>query len=84
MLIVLLSIFPLFITYTASSANPESTLFHYRHFFGIASLQAIAQISLAWHLLTNKGPAFALLSLVVMSLLFQITYGIAVILLSIA
>lgn len=82
--IVLLSIFPFFITFKAASPELYENLVQLRHFFGIATFQAVAQISLAWYLLKTKAPSYAILGLLIMVLSFQGTYGIAVILVAIA
>ena len=82
--IVVLSIFPFFITYQASSPELYETLKQLRHFIGIAIFQAVAQISLAWYLLKHRIPNYAVLCLLIMVLSFQVTYGISVVLMTIA
>ncbi len=80
--VALLSVFPFLIAYKASSHNLEATLWQLRHFIGIALMQAIAQISLAWYILKNKVPNYVIGSFIIVVMFFQITYGIAVVLVS--
>ena len=80
--IILLSIFPLYITYKTSTPNLKETLWQLQHFIGIAVLQAMAQISLAWYVMKNKVPNYVVGSFLITVLFFQVTYGIAVILVS--
>ena len=80
--VIFLSIFPFFITYKASTPDLEATLWQLRHFVGIAAMQAIAQMSLAWYILKNKVPNYVIGSFIVISMFFQVTYGMLVILLS--
>ena len=80
--IILLSLFPFFITYKASSPDLEGALWQLRHFIGMGAVQAVAQISLAWYILKNKVPNYVIGCLLIMTLLFQFTYGISVILVS--
>jgi len=82
--IVLLSIFPFFITYKAASPDLYENLVQVRHFIGIAAFQAVAQMSLAWYLLKHKAPNYAILGLLIMVSSFQVTYGISVTLVAIA
>jgi hypothetical protein len=80
--VIFLSVFPFFITYKTSMPDLEATLWQLRHFVGIAFIQAIAQISLAWFLLRSKVPNYVIGSFIIMVMFFQVTYGMLVILLS--
>lgn len=60
----------------------KATLWQLRHFIAIAFLEATAQILLCWYLLKNNTPNYVIISFLVMVMAFQITYGIAVILVS--
>ena len=80
--VILLSVFPFYITYKTSTPDLKATLWQLRHFIGIAVIQAVAQISLAWYILKNKIPNYVIGSFLITVLLFQVTYGIAVILVS--
>ena len=82
LVILLLSIFPLFITYKTSTPDLKEILWQLRHFIGIAVIQAFAQMSLSWYVLNNKVPNYVVASLLIMVMFFQVTYGIAVILVS--
>jgi ABC-type multidrug transport system permease subunit len=78
--VVLLSLFSFFITYKAAIPDLKTTLWQLRHFVGMAAAQSVAQISFSWFILKNKVPQYVILGFLVMVLLFQVTYGIAVIL----
>ena len=78
--VVLLSLFSFFITYKAAIPDLKTTLWQLRHFVGMAVAQSVAQISFSWFILKNKVPQYVIFGFVVMVLLFQTTYGIAVIL----
>jgi hypothetical protein len=80
--IILLSVFPFFITYQTSTPDLGATLWNLRYFVGIALMQAVAQISLAWYILRNKVPNYVITSFLVTVLLFQTAFGIVVILVS--
>jgi hypothetical protein len=80
--VILLSIFPLFITYKTSIPDVKVTFWQLRYFIGIASIQAVAQISLSWYFLKNKVPNYVITSFLITVIFFQVTYGIAVILVS--
>ncbi len=78
--VILLSLFPFFITYKTSAPDLGAALWQLRHFVGIAAMQAIAQISLSWYILKNKVPNYVIGSFLITVLFFQVTYSIAVIL----
>ncbi|MBU1308074.1 MAG: hypothetical protein KKE30_00910 [Gammaproteobacteria bacterium] len=80
--VILLCMFPFFITYKTSTPDLKATLWQLRHFFGIAFLQATAQISLCWFLLKSKTPNYVIASFLIMAMAFQVMYGLAVILVS--
>jgi len=80
--LILMSVFPFYIMYTATESNSKSNFWELRHFVAIAFFQAIAQVSLAYYILKNKVPNYAVLSIIVMVLFFQLTFGITVILIS--
>ena len=82
--VVLLSVFPFVIIYKSSMADFQAILWQIRHFVGIAVIQGIAQISLAWYVLKNKVPNYVVYSVIIIALLFQTTFGISVILVAIA
>jgi hypothetical protein len=78
--VILLSVFPFFITYKTSLPDLEDNLWQLRHFVGIAAIQAVAQISLAWYILKNKVPNYVIGSFIIIAMFFQVTYGMLVIL----
>ena len=80
--VVLISLFPLFITYKTSTPDLQNNLWQLRHFIGIALIQAVAQISISWYILKNKVPNYVIGCFLVTIILFQATYGISVVLLS--
>jgi hypothetical protein len=80
--VVGLSIFPFYITFSAAWPDIESGMWELRHFLGIAGVQSLAQLSVAWYLMKNQVPNYVNMSFVVMVLFFQVTYGISVILVS--
>jgi hypothetical protein len=80
--IILLSFFPFLIAYKTSMPELESSLWQLRHFLGIAFVQAIAQISLSWYILKNNVPNYVIGSFLIITMLFQFTYGISVVLVS--
>ena len=82
--IVALSLFPLFIAFYSASPDLAEGLWKTRHLIGIGLVQALAQLALAWYALKNPVPNYVLLSLLTITLMFQVTYGISVILLSLA
>lgn len=78
--VVGLSIFPFHITFSAAMPDIGPGLWELRYFLGIAGVQSLAQISIAWYLMRTQVPNYVNMSLVVMVLFFQVTYGISVIL----
>jgi len=80
--VVGLSMFPFYITFSAAKPDIEPGLWELRYFLGIAGVQSLAQISIAWYLMRTQVPNYVNMSLVVMVLFFQVTYGISVILVS--
>ncbi|WP_156948256.1 hypothetical protein [Marinobacterium jannaschii] len=80
--VCILSIFPFVITYRTSMPELEVTLWSLRHFIGIAVVQALAQISISWYMLKNVVPNYVIGSFLVVVILSQFTYGIAVVLVS--
>lgn len=80
--VILSSVFPFFITYKTSLPDLEDNFWQLRHFVGIAAIQAVAQISLAWYILKNKVPNYVIGSFIIIAMFFQVTYGISVILVS--
>ena len=74
--------FPFFISYTAVKPDLAAGLWQLRHFLGIAAIQGIAQIAIAWYLLKTPVPNYVILSFVLMVMFFQLTFGLTVILLS--
>jgi len=79
---LLMSAFPIYLMYAATESHSQSNIWGLRHFAAIAFTQAIAQVSLAYYILKNKVPNYAILSIIIMVLFFQLTFGIAVILVS--
>jgi len=62
--------------------NGESNLWQLRYFIAIATIQALAQLSIAWYFLKNRVPNYLVLSFVIMMVFFQLIFGITVILIS--
>ena len=81
-IVILLSLFPFFITYKTSAPDLKATLWQLRHFVGIAVMQAVAQIALGWFILKNEVPNYVIYGFLIIVISFQVTYGITVILLS--
>ncbi len=79
---ILMSFFPFFIALTTSEADLSNNLWQLRHFLGIAAIQAVAQISVAWYFLKNKVPNYVISSVIFMVLFFQLTFGMTVILIT--
>ncbi|MEH6492849.1 hypothetical protein [Halopseudomonas sp.] len=80
--ILLLGLFPFIISCAAVTPDVSAGLWQLRHFLGVAALQAVAQVSIAWYLLKNPVPNYVILGFVVMVMFFQLTFGLTVILLS--
>ncbi len=77
---ILMSFFPFFITLTTSEADLSHNLWQLRYFLGVAAIQAVAQISVAWYFLKSKVPNYVISSVIFMVLFFQLTFGMTVIL----
>ena len=79
---VLFCFFPFYISHITTQNNAESDLWQLRYFIAIATIQALAQLSIAWYFLKNRVPNYLVLSFVIMMVFFQLTFGITVILIS--
>ena len=77
-----LSAFSFLITYAAMEPDIKAGLLELRYFLAIAVVQSLAQISIAWYLMRTRVPNYVIISLVTMVILFQVTYGVSVILIS--
>ncbi len=82
LLTVLVSFFPFYISYITSQESLESNIWQLRYFIGIAIIQALAQITIAWYCFKNKVPNYLILSFIIMMVFFQLTFGLTVILLT--
>jgi len=82
--VLLISLLPFFIAYSAAKPDVVEIFWQLRHFLWAAAMQAIAQVAIAWYLLRNKVPQYVVLGFLSMVMLFQLTFGISVTLLSIA
>lgn len=79
-IVILYSFLPFFIIYKASLT--DINLLQLRYFIGIAIIQTIAQILIFWYILKNEVPKYIIYSFLIMTIFFQLTYGISVILIS--
>ena len=62
LLVIFLSLFPFFISYKAFGNDLENLAWQFRHFLGIALVQAIAQLAIAWYVLKNDLPNYVIYS----------------------
>jgi len=80
--LVFLSVFPFILIYISVEQDFLSEIWSLRHFLGMALFQAFAQIALGLYIFKNKVPNYAIYCVVSMALFSQVTFGIAVALVS--
>lgn len=80
--VVFCSLLPFYIIYTSAQSDWQSTLWPLRHFVGMAIVQAIAQVSVAWYILKSKVPMYVIGSFMCMMMFFQVVFCILFIFLS--
>ena len=80
--VVLCSFFPFYIIYSSSHPDWQSTIWQLRHFVGMACVQAMAQVSVAWYILKWKVPMYVIGCFICMIMFFQVTFCILYIFLS--
>lgn len=80
--VLFISLFPFLIAHSAVKPDVVDGFWQLRYFLGVAAMQAIAQVSIAWYLLKNKVPNYVMLGFIPMVMSFQLTFGLSVILLS--
>jgi|TARA_B110000008_G_scaffold243928_1_gene253281 heme/copper-type cytochrome/quinol oxidase subunit 4 len=81
-IVIIFSIFPFFISYKAFINDLTNLAWQFRHFLGIALVQAIAQLAISWYVLKNELPNYVIYSFIISVILFQTIYGILIILLA--
>ncbi|QSX32307.1 hypothetical protein JYB87_11025 [Shewanella avicenniae] len=81
-LLLLLSITPFYLTYSALTPEANLGWWELRHFVAMAGMQAGAQFALAWFIWRNSVPNYVMFAILLMAMSFQASYGICVVLLA--